>query len=223
MILVPHLNGIEKPCEDGLKQLEAAGLKVWRLGGCSGIDQARNKMVSESLHNGHDSIMFIDADISFDYKDVLNLFERPEPVISGVYAIKGARRFASIFETNEVMFGKKAPDSYPLVYAATGFLRFTSDTLRKMIKDLDLPLCNTQWGKGIWPFFLPMVIPQGEGFRYLGEDWAFSHRLRQIGVTPLADTKIRLFHWQGNQSYSWEEAGGSVGKRFESYKFKCNY
>lgn len=222
IVLVPHLNGIEEPCEAGLKQLEIAGLRVQRRRGCSGIDRARCQMVSEAMHDGYESMLFIDADVSFDPADALRMFERPEPVISGVYAIKGVRRFASVFDgVEEVVFGKKAPDSYPLVYAAGGFLRFTADVLRRMIDHFKFPLCDLKWGRGLWPFFLPIVTDDGH---YLGEDWAFSYRLREMGVKVLADTSIRLYHWDGPRAYSWEEAGGSPpGKRFSTYRFKCNY
>jgi len=70
-----------------------------------------------------------------------------------------------------------------------------------------------------WPFFLPLVVPHGPGtWHYLGEDWAFSHRLAQIGVVPLADTTIRLWHW-GRYGFSWEDAGSDV-KRFRSYSYR---
>jgi len=218
MILVPHLNGIEEPCEQGLKALETAGLTVWRRRGSSAIDKARSQMASEVLRSGRDAFMFIDADISFDPNDVIKLLQRPEPVVSGVYPIKGARRFASVFDgVEEVVFGPQAPDSYPLIYAATGFLRIKTDVLRCMVEEFKLPLCDLRWGRGFWPFFQPLVA---DG-HYLSEDWAFSYRLRQMGIVPLADTKIRLYHW-GYYGYSWEDAGSPMN-RYESYIFRCNY
>ncbi len=222
IVMVPHLHKVEEPCETGLKQLEAAGLYVRRRRGCSGIDLARNQMVGEALHDGYESLMFIDADVSFEVADVLKLFARPEPVVSGVYAIKGVRRFASVFDgVEDVLFGVGAPDSYPLVYAAGGFIRFTADVLRQMIDHFKFPLCDTEWGRGFWPFFLPMVTDDA---KYLGEDWSFSYRLRQMGVPVLADTSIRLYHWDGARAYGWEDAGGSgPGRRFASYRFRCNY
>ncbi len=213
IVLVPHLNGIEKECENSLKELESAGIKVRRSSGCSAIDVARNRMASDALHEGYEAIFFIDSDIGFEAKDALKLINRPEPVISGVYAKKGQRKLASVFAAKEVLFGVGAPDSYPLLFAATGFLRIKSFILQKMIKDLNLPLCNTQWGKGLWPFFQPTIV----NGHYLAEDWAFSYRLHRIGVTPLADTSIRLYHW-GRYPYSWEDAGSAV-KRYESYKY----
>ena len=87
-------------------------------------------------------------------------------------------------------FGE-SPGLYPLKYAATGFLRIRAEVLRPMIHELALPLCDLRWGSGEWPFFQPVIVPDPAGYHYLGEDWAFSYRLGQIGVTPLADTSIR--------------------------------
>ena len=118
-------------------------------------------------------IFFIDADIGFDPLDALRLLARPEPVIAGVYAKKGRREFASIFAdgVDEVVFGASAFGLYPLKYAATGFLRVKATVLRRLIAELNLPHCNTHWGRGKWPFFQPLVVPQGSGEEhYLGED-----------------------------------------------------
>jgi len=219
-VLVPHLGGIDWECEQALRRLEAEGVRVVRRGGCSAIDVARNEMLSEALHDEAEAMLFIDSDIGFDPQDALQLLARPEPVISGVYAKKGTRELASIFAdgTKEILFGPDAVGPYPLKYAATGFLRVRAGVLRRMIAELHLPLCNTHWGRGIWPFFQPAIVPHGPGkWHYLGEDWSFSHRLGQIGVTPLADTSIRLWHW-GRYSFSWEDAGSTV-QRYRSYSY----
>jgi len=221
VVMVPHMNGIEGECEQSLGQLEAEGVRVVRRGGCSAIDVARNQLISDAFHDGAKAMMFIDSDIGFNPADALRLFNRPEPVISGVYAKKGMREMASVFAEgiNEVIFGEEATEPYPLLYAATGFLRIQASVLRRMIDQLQLPLCNTHWGKGIWPFFQPLIVPHGPGkFHYLGEDWAFSYRLNQIGITPLADTTIRLWHW-GRYGFTWEEAG-STPDRYRSYVYR---
>jgi hypothetical protein len=220
MVLVPHLNGIEPECEQALRQLEDAGVRVVRRGGCSAIDVARNELASDALHDEADALMFIDADIGFDPADALRLLARPEPVVAGTYPKKGPREMASTFAdgVGEVLFGPDAAGPFPLKYVATGFLRIRAPVLRRMADELKLPLCNTQWGRGVWPFFQPMVVPQGEGkWHYLGEDWAFSHRLGQIGVVPIADTTIRLWHW-GRYGFGWEDAGRTV-ERYSSYTY----
>ncbi len=218
VVLVPHLKGIDPECEDSLRKVEASGVRVVRSGGNSAIDVARNQLASDALHDGFESIFFIDSDIGFDPIDALRLLARPEPVVSGVYAVKGRRAFASTFADGitEVVFGTHAFGLYPLKYAATGFLRIKASVLRRMIEALDLPLCNTHWGRGVWPFFQPSVVPRGDGGRqYLGEDWAFSHRLSQIGVTSMADTSIRLWHY-GRHAYGWEDAGIEA-KRYPTF------
>ena len=221
VVLVPHLNGVDWECEQSLRRLEEEGVRVVRSGGNSQVDVARNRLASEALHDGAESILFIDADLGFDPLDALRLLARPEPVVSGVYAKKGRREFASIFAAgvDEVVFGAHAFGLYPLQYAATGFLRIKATVFRRMIDELELPLCNRKWGRGEWPFFQPTVVPHGEwGHHYLGEDWAFSHRLALIGVTPMADTSIRLWHY-GRHPFGWEDAGAE-GQRFATYTFR---
>ena len=220
VVLVPHHDGIAFECEHGLRQLEEAGVRVVRREGCSAIDVARNEMISEALHDGAEAIMFIDSDIGFDPLDALQLLARPEDVVSGVYAKKNNREMASQFAENikEIQLGGEARELYPLKYAATGFLRIRAEVLHRMISELRLPLCNTHWGRGMWPFFQPMIVPHSvTGLHYLGEDWAFSHRLAEIGVTPLADTSIRLWHW-GRYGFSWEDAGQDVS-RYANYHY----
>jgi hypothetical protein len=221
VVLVPHLNGIEWECEQALRQLEGAGVRVVRRGGCSAIDAARNELVSDALHDGAEALLFIDSDIGFDPADALRLLARPEPVVGGVYAKKGVRELASTFAdgVKELRFGPDPTAVYPLKYAATGFLRMRADALRRMISELEMPLCNTHWGRGVWPFFQPLIVPQGPGkWHYLGEDWAFSYRLARIGVTPVADTSIRLWHW-GRYGFGWEDAGRSA-ERFRTYSYR---
>ena len=216
--LVPYLGSIEPECEDSLRRLEAEGVRVVRSGGNSAIDVARNRLASEALHDGFESVFFIDSDLSFDPLDALRLLARPEPVVAGIYAKKARREFASIFAEGvaEVVFGAHAFGLYPLKYAATGFLRIKAAVLRRLVDELDLPLCNARWGRGEWPFFQPIVVPQEEGREhYLGEDWAFSHRLAEIGVTPMADTSIRLWD-HGRYAYGWEDVGADP-KRFATY------
>jgi len=221
VVLVPHLHGIEPECDDALKGMERAGVRVVRRVGSSAIDVARNEMASDALHDGFESILFVDADLGFDPLDALRLLARPEPVVSGVYAKKGRRELASTFAegVDEVVLGRGSPGLYPLKYAAAGFLRVRAAALRRIIAGLDLPLCNLDWGRGCWPFFLPLISTRPGGHpHYLGEDWAFSHRLRQVGITPLADASFRLWHF-GRHGFSWEEAGVEP-TRHRTYRFR---
>ena len=82
-----------------------------------------------------------------------------------------------------------------------------------MIDELKLPECH--WGsiKGIYPFFLPLCVPDGRGgTRYLTEDYSFSHRLAQIGITPMADTTIKLSHYK-KYGFSYEDLKPTPARR----------
>src|SRR6516162_3125811 len=197
VVLVPYYSAVEKECDEGLRALGRSGVQV-RRASFSAIDLLRNVMLSQALRDGFDRFLFIDADIGFDAADALRLLSRPEPVVVGVYMKKHSRDYSGAFAAgvNEVVFGPAAPKLYPMLYASAGFMRIHAEVLRRMIAELNLPLCH--WGsiKGIYPFFLPMCVPDGRGgTRYLTEDYSFSHRLQQIGIVPMADTSIKLFHY----------------------------
>jgi hypothetical protein len=206
VVLVPYYSVIEKECEEGLRSLVKAGLALSRFS-LSAIDLLRSAMLSHALKDGFDQFLFIDADIGFDPRDAIRLFNRPEPVIAGVYVHNKGRDFAGTFArgVTKVVFGPAAPGLYPMLYAPTGFLRIRAEVLRRMIDELTLPECH--WGsiKGIYPFFLPLCVPDGRGgTRYLTEDYSFSHRLAQIGITPMADTTIKLSHYK-KYGYSYDD------------------
>ncbi len=224
VVIVPFLHAIEFECDESLRRLESSGVTVVRCRGSSAIDIVRNTLASQALQRGCESILFIDADIGFDPADALRLLARPEPVVAGVYMKKGKPELASSFdpELDEVVFGPSVPGLYPLEYAAGGFLRIKTDVLRRLIEGLGLPLCNARWEAGYWPFFLPMIIPLGNDgdSHYLSEDYAFSHRLRQIGITPMADTSIRLSHI-GSYGYTWDDSG-QAKKAIGNHVFMIN-
>jgi hypothetical protein len=96
---------------------------------------------------------------------------------------------------------------------------------------LNLPLCNTRFGRGMWPFFQPAAVPEIEVHtdsatgaiahttvhRYLTEDFAFCHRARAAGFQIMADTSVRLWR-QGPYGFGWEDAG-SDPERFDTFHF----
>jgi hypothetical protein len=63
-----------------------------------------------------------------------------------------------------------------------------------------------------------IVEDEVDGLHYLGEDWAFSHRLRQAGITPMADTSIRLWHY-GRHPFGWEDVG-TDRPRYETFVYR---
>jgi hypothetical protein len=222
VVLVPYYSAIDKECDDGLRVLARLGVTI-RPSTLSAIDLLRSMMLSHALRDGFDRFLFIDADIGFDPRDALALLARPEPVVAGIYVHNKGRDFAGTFArgVTSVVFGPGAPGLYPMLYAPTGFLRIHAEVLRRMIDQLKLQECH--WGtiKGIYPFFQPMSVPDGRGgLRYLTEDYSFSHRLAEIGVTPLADTSIKLNHYK-KYGYNYEDL--HPRPRYSSYTVEIKY
>jgi hypothetical protein len=223
IVSVPFHTFIDPSCDHCLRELERLGIKVSRSVGASAIDITRNLLASEALDAGYESLLFIDADIAFHPEDVVKILKRPEAVVAGVYASKviGRGQINARFGAVEgkVRFGEWADRLYPLEAVGAGFLRIKTDVLRQMIQKLELPVCRMA-GRYGWPFFLPVVVEEEGEVRYLGEDYSFIWRCRQIGIVPLADTSIRLMH-MGSYPYGWEEAGGAYVGRHRN--LECDF
>lgn len=102
------------------------------------------------------------------------------------------------------------------ILRAAGGFTFTRREIYLELIRRGLPPCRSRVGPPTYPFFLPMVIPDRDGHRYLGEDFAFSERVRRCGYKIVADTTIRLQHI-GVYGYGWEDVGGSL-PRSNSYE-----
>jgi hypothetical protein len=222
VVLVPHYSAVDDDCDKGLRALDKLGVTV-RRASFSAIDLLRSVMLSHALRDGFDRFLFIDSDIGFDSADAIRLMNRAEPVVAGVYMKKKERDFSGVFARgiDRVVFGPAAPALYPMLYASAGFLRIKAEVLHRMIEELKLPECHFGSVKGIYPFFLPLCVPDGRGgTRYLTEDYSFSHRLHQLGVTPMADTSIRLFHY-GKYGYNYTDL--SPQQKFTNYTLQISF
>lgn len=218
VILVPVGSAIEAECDDALRKLEARGYPVRRVYGYAAIDQARSQMATDALGDGFDELMWIDSDILFDPESVDRLRSHDLPFVAGIYPKKAARALSChlLPETESVQFGAGG-GLMPIRYAATGFLLTRRQVYDDIRSRLALPTCNERRGRAMVPYFLPMLLGEPGGTWYLGEDYAFSERARQVGYEIMADTSIRLGH-VGRYAYGWEDAGGSH-PRYGSYRF----
>jgi hypothetical protein len=222
VILVSAFSPPSGKCEEGLRELEKRGYTVRRGKGFSAIDQGRNQMTSEALHDGFAETMWIDSDIGFQVDAVERLRSHDLPIACGLYPQPGARKIAChlLPGTETIVFGE-AGGLLEIKYAAAGFLHVRREAYELIRDSLKLPRCNTRFGRGNWPFFMPGAFddPTAEstGQRYLTEEFAFSHRARQAGLKIMADTTIRLWR-TGSYGFSWEDAGGDA-QRFGTYRF----
>jgi hypothetical protein len=227
VILVPAFSQPAEKCEAGLKELERRGYPVRRVKGFSAIDQGRNQMASDALRDGFAETMWIDTDIGFTADSVERLRSHNLPIVAGLYPQPAARSLACelLPGTDTVVFGEEG-GLLEIKYAGAGFLYVRREAYEAIREQLQLPLCNTRFGRGAWPFFYSYAVELEEPLetkseqidhRYLTEDFAFCHRARQAGLKIMADTTIRLWR-MGTYGYGWEEAG-SDPERFDSYHF----
>ncbi len=218
VILVPVADSIEPDCARALFELEQLGYPVWRVYGASGIDQVRSQMASDALAAGFEELFWIDADMSFPVDAVEQLRQLDLPISCAIYSKKGQRELVVHLSpgTQQMTFGIGGGLS-EIKYGATGFLLTKREVYEKIQEHEGLPTCNIQFGRPVVPYFLPMAVPVGENFWYLGEDFAFCERARRCGYQVMADTRIRLGHI-GRQTYEWEDAGSSR-ERFSSFTF----
>jgi hypothetical protein len=233
VILVPAFGQPVPKCEEGLRELEKRGYPIRRVRGFSAIDQGRNQMASDALHDGFAETMWIDTDIGFSADDVERLRSHNLPIAAGLYPQAAARSLAChlLPGTDKIVFGAGG-GLVEVKYVAAGFLHVRRAAYDAIREKLNLPLCNTRFGRGIWPFFQPFAAEEEQvtihvsspetppavvRHRYLTEDFAFCHRARQAGLKIIADTTIRL--WRvGTYGYGWEDAGNDT-ERFDTYHF----
>ena len=218
VILVPHGGQIVPGCEDSLRVLEERGYAVRRVPGYAQIDVARNEIASKAMLDGFLETIWIDSDIGFHPDAVEKLRAHDLPLVCGIYAKKGQREFACkvVPGTQKMLFGRNG-GLHEVWYAATGFFLVRRQVYLDIQFKLNLPLCNESFGGAVIPYFMPMTRPHNGGSWYLGEDYAFCERTRQVGYKIFADTTIRLWHI-GNYRFGWEDAGRDP-PRFADYTY----
>ncbi|PPJ17331.1 hypothetical protein C5E44_15795 [Nocardia nova] len=219
VVLVPIHGSIAPDFARNLARLEHRGYEVRTATGFAAIDQGRSQMATDALRDGFEGLMWIDSDIAFDVDSVDRLREHDLPIVCGIYAKKGVRGLAChvLPGTRSILFGEGG-GLLEIKYAATGFLFTHRDVYETVAEHEQLPVCNLRFDRPTVPYFLPMLVPDGEHTWYLGEDYAFCERARRSGYSIMADSSFRLGH-VGTYSYSWEEAGAD-SHRYASYNYR---
>ncbi|MGO9920964.1 MAG: hypothetical protein ACLQIB_40535 [Isosphaeraceae bacterium] len=224
MVYVPVHRFIDTDTYHCLRGLEDLGIRVDYSKGASAIDVTRNILASDAIREDLESILFIDSDMMFDPADAVRLFLRPEPVVAGVYAAKklGNGQLNADFgpDVRSIKMGEWAAEPVPCFKVGAGFLRIKVDFLRRMRDELKLPLCRVAHTHA-WPFFQPAIVQEEGETRYLGEDYSFCWRCRQIGVPVMIDASFRLYHI-GDYAFGWEESAGQFIPRNRNLEYQVS-
>lgn len=214
VILVPVGGSVEPIVDESLRKLEAKGYTVWRRYGWSAIDQGRCAMAQEALDSGFEHLFWIDSDVYFDPEDVSKVISYELPFVAAPYSVKGWPVLTTQFKDKEIKLGEKG-DLYEINYAATGFMYTHRSIYEKMAQELNMEKVKIWGGQyNVYPYFYPVLF-DGE---YLGEDFAFCHRLKQIGVKLVSDTRIKLSHiGKYHYSFSFLENGKKEDPKSVNY------
>jgi hypothetical protein len=214
VVLVPVAHSIEPAVDEALRKLESFGYTVRRKYGFSAIDQGRCVMAQEALDDGFEHIVWIDADVAFWPYDVERMIKSGPLFVSAPYSVKGWPALTTEFFEKKVILGEKG-GLYEIKYAATGFM-YTHRSVYNAIVQSEKMQKVKIWGGQyeVYPYFYPLLI-NGE---YLGEDFAFCHRIRNAGIKLYSDTTIKLAHI-GKYAYSFGFLENGVGKEPKSVSY----
>lgn len=175
-------------------------LNVTFLANHSLITMARNKIVSDIFQNDKndwESIVWIDADISWDPKDLLKLALHNEDVVCGTYRkkIHNSCQF-----TIKMIPGNETPDERGLIEieaTGTGFLRVSKKAMQDLLDSEAVYYTerSTQPGQEPKDTQIKNLFESGiKNGEMLSEDFFFCSKLRERGYKIMLDTNIDLGH-----------------------------
>jgi hypothetical protein len=177
-------------------------VSIGSICGCSVVSRARNLLVQDFLESDATELMFIDADINFNPDDVLRLMAWvSEPNIGIAAGIPCARKiektYIATLDENEQGVTMNKMGLVRAKRVATAFMMIK----RKVIEDLVEQ--NPQWRyhdtkteRDLTAVFDFMVKDNS----YVGEDFLFCDRAREIGHEVWVDPTIKLGH-MGTMEY----------------------
>jgi hypothetical protein len=196
-------------------QQHGIDIQICNISGCSVVSRVRNLIASDFLSSDCTDLMFIDSDINFDAEDIFRLMawniDPKKGIVAGIpVARKKGKVYISTLDTddNEHIF----MDKMVLVRAkrvATAFMMIRRDVFTQL-KD-----AHPEWvyydekkvGDEMIAFF-DFALKDGN---YIGEDFLFCDRARELGFEVWIDPTIKLGH-MGVEEFSG--AFGEDARRF---------
>lgn len=167
------------------------------------ISRARNRCAMVALQGGADKILFIDSDIVWKPKDVVELTRSNLPVIGGTYPYRELPLklcFVSLdndrSKQEPVNFFKMPTGSYGEVevkYVPTGFLLIDMEVFRAIMPRAKKYFQYDPFTKEtheVYDFF-PIQI---NNEKYDAEDWGFCNLARDAGYKIHLNTRVVVDH-----------------------------
>lgn len=169
---------------------------------CPVLPMARNTLVSMFMETEATDLFFIDDDVGFTPEAAINILEREEEVVAGIYPLKRVKLSfpVQLKLINGKPIGKLIGEKEALVeaeYLPTGFMRIKRTVIEKMqkaypkLKYTHSVVETTATSRAGYDFF---NMGSQDGKQWLTEDYAFCHRWAKIGGQMWVYPNIRFEH-----------------------------
>lgn len=150
--------------------------------GVYGVAQARNKICQKAVDGRFDKIFMIDSDMIVPEDAIHNLLDPDVPIVIGVARYKNDSRRAPIFKHFQDETGS---DAWKWDDIPEG--RFEIKSAGVACAMIDVSLLN----RIAKPWFVWEERPDGT---YYGEDIGFYDKVRNLGIRPMADGRVKCGH-----------------------------
>jgi len=184
------------------------------LTGACHVDDARNLLVAEFLKTDCKQLIFVDADLRWEAKDIIRLAERREDVVGGTYPRKQAS------EDYAVILGdaKEKGDVLSVDGVPTGFLKISRYAIEALAEKAEK--YRDQSG-GMVPVIFERAVVDGVRF---GGDINFCRKWREMGGEVFLLPDLTMEHtgsktWKGNyEDHLMAEKLGGIRWAIESIR-----
>jgi glycosyltransferase involved in cell wall biosynthesis len=179
-------------------------INIGSICGCSVVSRARNLLVKDMLDVGADYLMFIDSDINFEPEDIFRLMawaqDSKKGIVAGVPRVRDVNK-TYIADLDHDANGDLTMNGMGLVRGkrvATAFMLIQRSVITDMMAaHPDWTYLDKRCEKEVPALFDFKLTEEG----YIGEDFLFCDRARELGYEVWIDPTISLGH-MGVQEYT---------------------
>jgi hypothetical protein len=179
-------------------------INIGSVCGCSVVSRARNLLVQDMLESDADYLVFIDSDINFEPEDILRLMawaqDSKKGIVAGVPRVRDVNK-TYIADLDHDENGDLTMNAMGLVRAtrvATAFMLIQRNVIETMIAaHPEWQYYDKRCDKTVPALFDFKLTEEG----YIGEDFLFCDRARELGFEVWVDPTISLGH-MGVQEYT---------------------
>lgn len=172
-------------------------IQIGSVCGCSVVSRARNLLTKDFLESECTDLIFIDADINFAPEDVFRLMawttDPKKGIVAGVPRVRGEERVyitALEYDDNQEL----TMNSMGLVRGmrvATAFMMVRRDVFETLVEaHPDWTYYDKKSDRMLPAIFDFKLTEEG----YMGEDFLFCDRAREVGFEVWIDPTIKLGH-----------------------------